>query len=69
VEALTPSERRIASMAASGMSNREIAEALFLTRKTIEMHLGSAYKKLDVSSRDALPAVLAGGKPRVAPGS
>jgi DNA-binding CsgD family transcriptional regulator len=56
-------------MAASGMSNREIAEALFLTRKTIEMHLGSAYKKLDVSSRDALPAVLAGGKPRVAPGS
>src|SRR5690348_13301173 len=69
VEALTPSERRIASMAASGMSNREIAEALFLTRKTIEMHLGSAYKKLDVSSRDQLPAVFAGEKPRVAPGS
>jgi DNA-binding CsgD family transcriptional regulator len=69
VESLTPSERRIAGMAASGMSNREIAEALFLTRKTIEMHLGAAYRKLGVSSREALPAVLAGDKPRVAPGS
>jgi DNA-binding CsgD family transcriptional regulator len=69
VEALTPSERRIAEMAASGMSNREIAEALFLTRKTIEMHLGAAYRKLDVSSREELPGVLAGDNPRVAPGS
>jgi DNA-binding CsgD family transcriptional regulator len=69
VEALTPSERRIATMAAGGMSNREIAEALFLTRKTIEMHLGAAYRKLGVSSRDELPAILAGHKPRVAPGS
>jgi DNA-binding CsgD family transcriptional regulator len=69
VEALTPSERRIAAMAASGLSNREIAEALFLTRKTIEMHLGAAYKKLGVSSRDELPGVLAEANPRVAPGS
>ncbi|MGZ4201455.1 MAG: ATP-binding protein [Thermoleophilaceae bacterium] len=69
VEALTPSERRIAEMAAGGLTNREIAEALFLTRKTIEMHLGSAYRKLGVSSREELPGVLAGEKSRVAPGS
>ncbi|WP_041730856.1 ATP-binding protein [Conexibacter woesei] len=58
VEALTPSERRIAAMAAGGMTNREIAEALFLTRKTIEMHLGGAYRKLGISSREELPSVL-----------
>jgi DNA-binding CsgD family transcriptional regulator len=69
VEALTPSERRIAGMAADGMTNREIAEALFLTRKTIEMHLGGAYRKLGVSSRDELPSALSVGKSRVGPRS
>ncbi|HEX6391498.1 MAG TPA: helix-turn-helix transcriptional regulator, partial [Solirubrobacteraceae bacterium] len=62
VDALTPSERRVARMAADGLTNREIAQALFLTRKTIEMHLGRVYRKLDIGSRaelgDALtPAV------------
>lgn len=57
-DALTPSERRIAEMAASGMANKEIAQALFLTRKTIEFHLSNAYRKLDISSRAQLPEAL-----------
>jgi DNA-binding CsgD family transcriptional regulator len=58
-DALTPSERRVAEMAATGMSNPEIAQALFVTRKTIEMHLGHAYRKLGVAGRDDLPEALA----------
>jgi DNA-binding CsgD family transcriptional regulator len=50
-EALTPSERRIAEMAASGLSNPEIAQELFLTVKTIEMHLTRTYRKLDIRRR------------------
>jgi DNA-binding CsgD family transcriptional regulator len=57
--ALTASERRVAQMAASGMSNPQIAQALFVTRKTIEMHLGHAYQKLDVKGREQLAAALA----------
>jgi DNA-binding CsgD family transcriptional regulator len=45
VDALTPSELRVARMAAEGMSNRAIAQALFVTVKTVEVHLGSAYRK------------------------
>ncbi len=52
--ALTAQERRIAEMASGGMSNREIAQALFLTRKTIETHLTSTYAKLGIRSRDEL---------------
>jgi DNA-binding NarL/FixJ family response regulator len=58
VEALTPSERRVASMAAEGKTNREIAQALFVTPKTIEVHLSHAYQKLDITSRRELPAAL-----------
>jgi DNA-binding CsgD family transcriptional regulator len=43
-------------MAAEGATNKEIAQALFLSVKTIEMHLGHAYRKLDVRSRQALRA-------------
>jgi DNA-binding CsgD family transcriptional regulator len=60
VDALTPSERRVARLAADGLSNREIAQALFLSRKTIEMHLGRAYRKLDIGSRADLGAALDG---------
>ncbi|MEA2124334.1 MAG: hypothetical protein QOI80_1116 [Solirubrobacteraceae bacterium] len=56
---LTPSERRIAGMAAEGASNKDIAQALFLTVKTVEMHLSSTYRKLDVRSRRDLPEALA----------
>ena len=59
VESLTPSERRIGAMAAEGMSNPQIAQALFLTRRTVEMHLTNAYRKLDISSREELPEALA----------
>jgi DNA-binding CsgD family transcriptional regulator len=58
-DSLTASERRIARMAAVGASNKEIAQELFLSVKTIEMHLGHAYRKLDISSRRDLSAALA----------
>jgi DNA-binding CsgD family transcriptional regulator/tetratricopeptide (TPR) repeat protein len=59
VESLTPSERRVAEMASEGPTNREIAQALFVTPKTVEVHLSSAYRKLGISSRWQLPAALA----------
>jgi DNA-binding CsgD family transcriptional regulator len=46
-------------MAAAGMSNRDIAQALFVTVRTVETHLGRAYTKLDISSRAGLAAALA----------
>jgi DNA-binding NarL/FixJ family response regulator len=52
--ALTPSERRVTERAAAGQTNRDIAEALFVTAKTVERHLSSAYRKLGVSSRHEL---------------
>ena len=67
--ALTPSERRIAAMAAEGMSNREIAQALFVTLRTVEMHLSNTFRKLDVSSRTQLPAALAESEAPVAAGA
>ena len=62
VDALTPSERRIAAMAADGLSNREIAQALFVTLRTVEMHLSNAFRKLDISTRTQLPEALAGSR-------
>ncbi len=58
VDSLSPQERRIAALATEGLGNREIAEALFLTRRTVEMHLTGAYRKLGVSGRRDLPAAL-----------
>jgi DNA-binding CsgD family transcriptional regulator len=55
---LTESERRVATMAADGMSNREISETLFVTLRTVETHLTSAYRKLGVSRRSDLAAAL-----------
>src|SRR5581483_6621408 len=55
---LTPSERRIAELAADGHSNREIASTLFVTPKTVEYHLRNAYRKLDIQTRGELPAAL-----------
>ena len=59
VEALTPSERRVAGLAADGLTNRQIAQALFVTPRTVEGHLSSAFRKLDVGSRGRLAAALA----------
>jgi len=60
VEALTPSERRVARMAADGMANKEIAQALFVTVKAVEVHLSSAYRKLQIKSRTQLADVISG---------
>ncbi len=59
-ESLSPREREIAELAASGRSNLEIARALSITHKTVEKHLGSAYQKLQISSRAQLDAYVRG---------
>jgi DNA-binding CsgD family transcriptional regulator len=56
--ALTPSERRIAELAAAGQQNREIAETLFVTTATVEYHLRNAYRKLGIASRTQLAEAL-----------
>ena len=58
LESLTASERRIVHMAAQGQSNPQIAQALFVSLKTVETHLGNAYRKLDIRSRFELSRVL-----------
>ena len=63
VESLTASERRVAELAADGLRNREIAETLFVTLKTVEVHLGRTYAKLDIKSRSQLPAALGLSEP------
>ena len=60
-ESLTPAELRTAEMAATGMSNREIAQALFVSTKTVETQLSQAYAKLGIGSRAELAAALTGG--------
>ena len=55
---LTPRELQIALLLASGSTTREAAAALFLSPKTIEFHLRSVYRKLDINSRDELAAQL-----------
>lgn len=55
---LTDTERRVAELAASGMTNREVAAALFLSPKTVEANLGRAYGKLGITSRARLGALL-----------
>ena len=62
-ESLTPAETRVARLAGGGMTNREIAQALFVTVKTVEMHLSRVYKKLDVASRDQLDEALSASAP------
>ncbi len=57
-DSLTPSERRIAELAATGQSNREIAQALFVTPKTVEYHLRNTYRKLDIQTRQELAEAL-----------
>jgi DNA-binding CsgD family transcriptional regulator len=63
VEALTAAERRVADMAATGLANREIAQALFVTEKTIEAHLHRVFRKLGIRSRRELPGLIAEAGP------
>lgn len=58
VDALTPSERRVVERAASGQSNAQIAQSLFVSLKTVEMHLSRSYQKLGIRGRDELPGAL-----------
>jgi ATP/maltotriose-dependent transcriptional regulator MalT len=58
LDALTTTERRVGQLAADGMSNKEIAQTLFVTIKTVELHLSSAYRKLEISSRAQLDNAL-----------
>ncbi|KDN18708.1 ATP-binding protein [Amycolatopsis rifamycinica] len=61
VSALTPSERRVAQLAADALTNRQIAERLYVTEKTVEAHLSRAFRKLDVRSRTQLVSRLTTG--------
>ena len=58
-DALTPSELRVARLAAGGHSNRQIAEELFVTMATVETHLSRCYRKLDLGGRAGLATALA----------
>jgi DNA-binding CsgD family transcriptional regulator len=69
LDALTASERRVAQLAADGMSNKEIAQTLFVTMKTVEVHLSSVYRKLEISSRAQLDKDLLTPAPSPAPAS
>jgi DNA-binding CsgD family transcriptional regulator len=57
-DSLTPSERRVCRLAGDGLTNREIAQALFVTVRTVEGHLRQAYIKLDISRREQLAPAL-----------
>jgi DNA-binding CsgD family transcriptional regulator len=59
LDSLTASERRVAELAAGGLTNREIAQQLFVTARTVEGHLTSVFLKLQLDSRDQLPSALA----------
>jgi DNA-binding CsgD family transcriptional regulator len=65
VDSLTASELRVAELAAQGLTNRQIAQALFITMKTVSAHLGHVYAKLDIGDRAALAAALAEPLPAV----
>jgi DNA-binding CsgD family transcriptional regulator len=58
VESLTPAELRVAQLVAEGRTNREVAQALFVTPKAVEYHLANAYPKLGITSRRELPGAL-----------
>jgi DNA-binding CsgD family transcriptional regulator len=59
-DSLTAGERRVVEAAAQGLTNREIAAQLFLSTKTVEMHLSRSYRKLEIASRAELGAALSG---------
>ncbi|MFF6783044.1 LuxR C-terminal-related transcriptional regulator [Streptomyces sp. NPDC012510] len=63
---LSESERRVAVLAARGMTNREISTELFITVSTVEQHLTRVYKKLDITSRQELPLHIELGLPETA---
>jgi DNA-binding CsgD family transcriptional regulator len=65
--ALTATEERVAVLAASGHTNRQVAQALFLSPRTVEANLARVYRKLGVSSRAELGAAMARREPGAQP--
>ena len=64
---LTPTEKRVAELAAAGLTNREVAQALFVSPKTVAAHVARVYSKLGVSSRAELGARMAQRRTEPAP--
>jgi DNA-binding NarL/FixJ family response regulator len=62
VDALTPAEHRVATLAARGRTNPQIAQELFVTRRTVETHLTHAFTKLDIAARSELANALTGAE-------
>jgi DNA-binding CsgD family transcriptional regulator len=60
-DALTPTERRVVLLATDDLTNPQIAQALFVTSKTIQTHLAHTYRKLGINSRHQLAKALAQG--------
>jgi DNA-binding CsgD family transcriptional regulator len=60
-DALTAAERRVADLAAGGLTNRQIAQRLFVTLPTVETHLRHTFQKLDITSRHDLAAAMSSG--------
>ena len=58
IESLTPGELGVARLAAQGLTNRQIAQALFVSTKTVGTHLGHIYDKLAVNNRDGLARIM-----------
>ena len=67
IDALTAQQLRVARLAERGRTNREIAEELFLTRRTVELHLTGAYRKLGIEGREELSEALSGPARRPPP--
>ncbi|MER7490166.1 helix-turn-helix transcriptional regulator, partial [Streptomyces sp. NPDC126497] len=65
LDMLTGTERTVAALVASGMTNREAAESLFVTVRTVELHLTSVYRKLGITRRAELAGALHVGTPPV----
>lgn len=65
-KALTPQELQVAQMAAGGLTNREIAERLYISRRTVSTHLYRIFPKLDIAARSELPAALDALEPPLA---
>ena len=63
IDALTPSELRVAKLVTEGMSNPQIARQLFVTRRTVESHVAATLRKLDLNGREGIAAALTRATP------